>query len=144
MLVLLCTPLDARLHLHLTDAPEMPVSTGAQGCLHLAGVGSARESVFLLEGGVLPWALALAQKAGLGFHGTISSCRVRRPHIVPVSGPAGSTAHLPGIDISSRRSCGSCFCLSLKCVKIRRDQEEGKCFPSATSSPGTRLGELKD
>ena len=54
MLALLCTPLDAQLHLHLTDAPEMPVSTGAQGCLHLAGVGSAREGVFLLGGGVLP------------------------------------------------------------------------------------------
>lgn len=26
----------------------------AQGCLHLAGVGSAREGVFLLGGGVLP------------------------------------------------------------------------------------------
>ena len=142
MLVLLCTPLDARLHLHLTDAPEMPVSTGAQGCLHLAGVGSAREGVFLLGGGVLPLGSGSGPKEG--FRGTLSSCRVRRPHIVPVSGPAGSTAHLPGTDISSRRSCGSCFCLSLKCVKIRRDQEEGKCFPSATSSPGTRLGELKD
>lgn len=115
--VLLCTTLDAQLHLHLTDAPEMPVSTGAQGCLHPAGVGSAREGVFLLGGGVLPLGSGSGPKEG--FRGTLSSCRVRRPHIVPVSGPAGSTARLPGIDISSRKSCGSCFCLFLKCVKMK-------------------------
>lgn len=51
--------------------------------------GLSKEGVFLLGGGVLPLGSGSGPKEG--FHGTLSSCRVRRPHIVPVSGPAGST-----------------------------------------------------
>ena len=42
----------------------MPVSTGAQGCLHPKGVGSAREGVFLLGGGVLPSGSGSGPKGG--------------------------------------------------------------------------------
>ena len=59
---LLCTPLDAQLHLHLTEANACFYRS--TGLLHPKGVGSAREGVFLLGGGVLPSGSGSGPKGG--------------------------------------------------------------------------------